>query len=207
MTTRETILTELKKHGETRADDLAQPLKLTPMAVRQHLYQLQAEGVVTCVSKPVGRGRPAKLWKLTPKSDIYFPDAHRELSLDMLESIRAVMGEDGLNKLVAHRANKQLNRYQEIIKNSPNLNDKLDKLAAERCREGYMAEVAKAEENSFLLLENHCPICEAAKICSGLCAKELSVFSDLLENEATIERYEHLLSGGRRCAYKITPRP
>jgi len=205
MTTRETILTELKKHGECRADDLALPLKLTPMAVRQHLYQMQDEGVVDCISKPAGRGRPAKLWRLTAKSDIYFPDTHRELSLDILESVRELMGDTGLTKLVEHRANKQLSHYQALTKDCSTLEETLNKLAAERCREGYMAEVVVRNDKSLLLLENHCPICEAAKVCSGLCAKELSVFSDLLAKEATVERSEHLLSGGRRCIYKVTP--
>ncbi|WP_417449017.1 helix-turn-helix transcriptional regulator [Kordiimonas sp.] len=205
-TTRETILTELKRRGDARADELAKTLDLTPMAVRQHLYQLQDEGAVACCVTPTpsGRGRPAKHWELTEKADVYFPDAHRELSLDLIESIKAVMGDEALDKLVSHRTIKQGERYRAAFEGTGNsLRDKLDVIAKERTREGYMAEVQEADNGDLLLLENHCPVCEAAKVCSGLCSKELKLFQDLVKNEATVEREEHMLKGARRCAYRV----
>ncbi|TNE60641.1 MAG: HTH domain-containing protein [Alphaproteobacteria bacterium] len=206
MNTRETILTELKRRGNARADELAKALSLTAMAVRQHLYQMQEEGVVTCCAEATpGRGRPAKHWELTQKADVYFPDTHRDLSLDIIDSIRATLGEDGLNALIEHRTGKQKARYDTAMNGAHTLRARLDILAAERVREGYMAEVTEAEDGSLLLLENHCPICEAAKACSGLCRQELSLFRDLLADEGMVERTEHALSGGRRCAYRISP--
>ncbi|WP_262691540.1 helix-turn-helix transcriptional regulator [Kordiimonas aestuarii] len=208
-TTRETILTELKRRGHARADDLATTLDLTPMAVRQHLYQLQDEGAVTCCATPTpsGRGRPAKHWELTEKADVYFPDAHRELSLDLIESIRSVMGDDALDKLVTHRTVKQGERYRAAFGGaSATLMGKLQAIARERSREGYMAEVQEAENGDLLLLENHCPVCEAAKVCSGLCNKELKLFQDLVKDDATVEREEHMLTGARRCAYRVHPK-
>ncbi|MFC4347732.1 helix-turn-helix transcriptional regulator [Kordiimonas lipolytica] len=204
-TTREIILTELKRTGACRADDMAEKLELTPMAIRQHLYQLRDEGAVVCRSKPQGRGRPAKMWELTEKADVYFPDAHRDLSLDLLESMRDLFGEDGLAKLVNHRTAKQKTRYEHSLEGKRDLKARLKALAAERAREGYMAETVE-KDGALFLLENHCPICEAAKACSGLCGKELTLFKELLANEAEVERTEHLLSGGKRCAYKITPK-
>lgn len=204
LTTRETILNALKTKGETRADDLAEPLGLTAMAVRQHLYQLQEEGAVTCISKPLGRGRPAKLWTLTPKADVYFQDTHRDLSLDLIEGIRSVMGEDALDQLIEYRAGKQLEQYREATADSSGLREKLERLATERSKEGYMADVAEDNDGSLLLIENHCPICEAAKACSGICAKELDVFQLLMQEEATVERSSHILKGARRCAYRVT---
>ncbi len=205
-TTREIILNELKKRGQARADDLAGVLGVTPMAVRQHLYQLQEEGAVICCSVPQGRGRPAKLWELTQKADIYFQDAHRDLSLDLIDSMRTLFGDDGLEKLVSHRTEKQQARYTDAASDKKTLQSRLETLAEERSKEGYMAEVVVQEDGVLLLLENHCPICEAAKACSGLCSKELSMFQNIFSGEAAIERTEHLLKGGRRCAYKVTPK-
>lgn len=202
-TTRETILTELKRQGAARADDLAAQLELTPMAIRQHLYQLQEEGAVVCNSKPQGRGRPAKLWELTAKADVYFQDAHRDLSLDLIDSMRTLFGEEGLERLVTHRTVKQQKRYEDASASKSTLKERLQSLAAERSKEGYMAEVQDGEDGALLLLENHCPICEAAKACSGLCTKELGMFRNMFEGEAEITRVEHVLSGGKRCAYKV----
>ncbi|WP_286828541.1 MULTISPECIES: helix-turn-helix transcriptional regulator [Kordiimonas] len=204
-TTREIILTELKRVGACRADDLAEKLELTPMAIRQHLYQLRDEGAVVCCAKPQGRGRPAKMWELTEKADVYFPDAHRDLSLDLIDSMKDLFGPEGLERLVDHRTLKQKSRYEASFAGKATLQDRLKALAKERANEGYMAEAVE-KDGTLFLLENHCPICEAAKACSGLCGKELSLFKELLADEAEVERTEHLLSGGKRCAYKITPK-
>ena len=51
------------------------------MAVRQHLYALQNEKLVTAEERPVPLGRPAKHWTLTPEADRLFPDAYAELSV------------------------------------------------------------------------------------------------------------------------------
>lgn len=204
-TTREIILTELKRVGACRADDLAEKLNLTPMAIRQHLYQLRDEGAAICRTKPQGRGRPAKMWELTEKADVYFPDAHRDLSLDLIDSMRDLFGPDGLERLVDHRTAKQKSRYAAMLKDKTDLKSRLTALAIERVNEGYMAEMVE-KDGALFLLENHCPICEAAKACSGLCSKELVLFKELLANDAEVERTEHLLSGAKRCAYKITPK-
>jgi predicted ArsR family transcriptional regulator len=65
-----------------------------------------------------------------------------------------------------------------------------------------MAE-ARSDGRDWLLIENHCPICSAAKACTGLCANELKVFADVLGKGATVTREEHILAGARRCVYRV----
>ncbi|UTW57540.1 transcriptional regulator [Kordiimonas sp. SCSIO 12603] len=203
MSTRETILKELKIKGKARADELSEPLNLTAMAVRQHLYQLQEEGAVECISVASGRGRPAKYWRLTEKSNVYFQDAHRDLSLDLISGIRDVLGGDALLQLLDHRSTKQEKTYKEAMAEADDLSEKLVALAKARSSEGYMADVT-TEDGDLLFIENHCPICEAAKSCSGICSQELQLFQKLFEDEAFVERSEHIVAGARRCAYKVS---
>jgi predicted ArsR family transcriptional regulator len=66
-----------------------------------------------------------------------------------------------------------------------------------------MAEVQQTANEDFLLIENHCPICRAAQACTGLCDSELKVFRKALGKDTKVERIEHLLSGERRCVYRI----
>lgn len=204
MTTRETILSELKSRGPSRADDLAKPLNLTAMAVRQHLYMLQEEGAVEALSVAEGRGRPAKKWQLTKKADVYFPDAHRDLSLDIIDSIRAVFGEEAMDQLIDHRCDKQYSAYKSQIPHG-DIKARLKAIAKLRTNEGYMAESVEEDDGTYMLLENHCPICEAARACSGLCKKELDLFKSLLP-DASVERTDHILNGARRCAYRVVPK-
>lgn len=57
-------------------------------------------------------------------------------------------------------------------------------------------------DGSYALIENHCPICTAARACTGLCAAELDVFRAVLGPRMSLERTEHIVSGARRCVYR-----
>jgi predicted ArsR family transcriptional regulator len=61
-------------------------------------------------------------------------------------------------------------------------------------------------DGRFLLIENHCPICAAAKTCQGFCRSELELFQAAFGADMSVTRQEHLLSGGRRCVYRIARR-
>ncbi len=83
------------------------------------------------------------------------------------------------------------------------LKKRLEALAAQRTAEGYMAEALEQDDGSLLLVEHHCPICEAARSCTGLCSTELDVFRRTLGKKVRVERVRHLLSGSDRCAYRV----
>ena len=69
--------------------------------------------------------------------------------------------------------------------------------------------MARAEKHGreWLLIEDHCPICAAASTCQGFCRSELALFRRCLGEEAEVDRSEHLLSGARRCVYRVRARP
>ena len=79
---------------------------------------------------------------------------------------------------------------------------KVKTLAKIREAEGYMAEVEQVE-GGFLLHENHCPICVAATSCQGFCKSELRLFQEVLGEQAEVKRESHIVSGARRCTYRI----
>jgi predicted ArsR family transcriptional regulator len=70
-----------------------------------------------------------------------------------------------------------------------------------------MAEVVAERDGAFLLIENHCPVCDAARVCTGLCSGELDVFRKVLGPRVEVEREEHILDGSRRCAYRVRRGP
>ncbi len=203
MRTRRAILELLKSDGPTEAKTMAKSLKISAMAVRQHLYELRDQKLVTFQEDSSGVGRPAKHWKLTLDADKFFPNGHADLAVNLIETLRTSFGQKGIDKLIKLRSKEQISDYKNRIPHNASLKKKLDHLAEIRTEEGYMAEVQNKGDNSFLLIENHCPICSAATACTGLCAAELSVFQSVLGKESNIERTEHILSGARRCAYRI----
>lgn len=194
----------LKQAGSLNAEALAARLHITAMAVRQHLYALQDEKLVTYQEEPRPMGRPAKMWQLTAAADRLFPDGYAELTLSLLNSVKQAFGETGLDRLLEVRTQQQIADYSQQMQGARSLKQRLNKLAEMRTNEGYMAEVQTHADGTFLLVENHCPICAAATACTGLCAKELETFQAVLGDGARIQRVEHIIAGERRCAYEIT---
>jgi predicted ArsR family transcriptional regulator len=202
--TRKAIVTLLKQHGPMDAVTLASKLSLTGMAVRQHLYELQNQQVVEYEEEARPMGRPAKIWRLTAQANRWFPNGYLQLSVDLLISIRASFGEEGLGRVLEDHKFGQKKRYQEHLSDATNLKDKLQRLSNIRMNEGYFAEVQEQEDGSTLFVQKHCPIMDAAAVCSGICRNELELFQLVLGDGVTVERVEHLLSGGSRCAFRIT---
>jgi predicted ArsR family transcriptional regulator len=201
------ILYLLKSKGPQRAAQLAKRLGVTAMAVRQHLYGFARDGLVESADQRRPVGRPARVWRLTERAAARFPESHAELTLEMIAAMRATFGEESLDRLLAARTRLQLRAHRERIRaaSDGSLESRVRVLAAIRREQGYMAESTACADGSFLLRENHCPICVAARSCQGLCREELGLFRALLGKRAKVERTDHVLAGASRCAYVITP--
>ena len=204
--TRRVIIGRLKRDGPQDAQSIAEDLGVTAMAVRQHLYALSKEKLVTFETEARSIGRPAKLWRLTSEADRFFPDGHAELTVGLIGALGSTFGSQGMERLLAARTKAQIKAYRSQIPRDASLRRRLNALAKIRTREGYMAEVLRSEEGDLLFVENHCPICAAATACTGLCDSELDVFQAVLGRGAQITRDEHIIAGARRCAYRVAER-
>ena len=111
-----------------------------------------------------------------------------------------------MDKLISDREQQTERAYGAALEGHDDLEARVSELAAIRSREGYMAEWERLDDGTYLLAENHCPICAAATECQGLCRAELLVFQSVLGPEVHVERAEHILAGARRCAYRISPK-
>ncbi len=204
---RQRVLEILKLEEPATAAGLAAQLGLTEAAVRQHLGALEGDGIVAANATTAERpGRPAARWSLTDVGRRTFPDRHGELTVQLVDAIRDALGDDGLTRVIDARTDEQLRVYRRVLGDAdPSLHARVAALATQRTAEGYMAEVVETDDG-YLLVEHHCPICDAAKSCLGFCSAELRLFSEALGDDVTVERTEHLLAEGRRCTYRIEPR-
>lgn len=194
----------LKMQGSQSTAQLADQLSISVPGVRQHLQNLAEQGLVESTQAPNGVGRPAQRWTLCDAAQARFPDTHAEMTVELIDSIRDALGEQALDAVVEHRYQQTGKRYRRALEG---LNDasRLARLAELRSDEGYMAELIR-DGDGWLLLENHCPICAAAQSCQNFCRGELALFQSIAGDQLSVEREEYLLSGARRCAYRITPR-
>lgn len=203
MKTTNKIIQLLKIHGAMTAKSLATELDLTTMGIRQHLQMLEQEEQVVFEDKKATRGRPTRYWSLTTKSNDHFANGHEELTVQLIDSVKTIFGDEGLEKLISHREQVTFDLYQKTLDSYSTLAEKLTALAKLRSQEGYMATI-ETIENEFWLMENHCPICAAATQCQNFCRSELQIFQQLFKDMAIVKREEHIVEGARRCAYKIS---
>jgi predicted ArsR family transcriptional regulator len=198
------LVERLKRVDSATAGELAAAFELTDTAVRQHLEQLQELGLVRRTDgAAAGRGRPAARWQLTAAAAGMFPDRHVDLTLELISSIRAELGDDALDRVIDSRARRQAEQYRTQL-GTGTVAVRLRRLAAQRSAEGYVAEVLD-DGDDLVLVEHHCPICSAAESCTSLCRSELEVFQHALGDDVVVRREQHVLAGDQRCAYRVSP--
>nr|WP_315030260.1 metalloregulator ArsR/SmtB family transcription factor [uncultured Chryseobacterium sp.] len=197
------ILMFIKMRGEVTSLVISEELSITKEGARKHLLNLAQEGMIQPIVKSEGVGRPSTYYTLTEKGMSQFPDTHAEVTVQLLQSVKSLLGENALDLLITDREKNTHDRYEKTLSKAKSLEQRLDALAEIRSKEGYMAEWKK-DGKDYFLIENHCPICAAATECQGFCRAELSNFQSLIGKDYQVERVDHIISGGQRCVYKIT---
>ncbi|WP_395020681.1 helix-turn-helix transcriptional regulator [Dongia sp.] len=200
------VLHALKSAGPQTAEALGRKLGMTAVGARQHLARLLEEELVEAVDQSEGVGRPKRIWSLTEAGHARFPDNHAGLTLELITAIRKTGGEAMLDSVIGAREKAALSTYRRALDGAASLKEKVKRLARIRSEEGYMATTAPGGEGVLLLIENHCPICVAAKACQGFCRSELALFREALGRDVSVERDEHIVAGARRCVYRISAR-
>lgn len=205
MNTAEHMLHLLKTRGPQTAQQLAALLELTSMGARRQLEAAEEKGLVSFDDVADKVGRPSRRWLLTESGHARFPDRHADLTLQLIAQARELFGEEGLERLIVARERSGEAQYRAAIGDATDMATRAAALARARDAEGYMANTEPQPDGSVLLVENHCPICAAARACQNFCRSELALFQRVLGPGCTVGRSEHLLAGARRCVYVIKP--
>lgn len=200
-TTRQTILSLIKRRGPMTVQELSRSLEITPMGVRQHLAILERDGFVCSNGVRRGQGRPSRVYALTPKGDAIFPRTYEQVAVSLLEDIRTLDGEAKLAALLEHRRKRQLEQYRAAMAGKE-FAEKVAILARLRDEEGYLAEHRQEDKDTFALVEHHCPIRSVAEACHLVCSCEMALFAEALEAE--VVRTHHIVAGAPECRYVLT---
>lgn len=202
---RREILHRLKLDGPRSATQLSEASGFTYVAIKKQLGVLEAEGLVEGREGPPSVGRPCRVWELTPLGNGCFHDAHGEMLARVVLGVREVYGEEGLRRVLARVLDCSLGKQLLGPYRDRPLRERLALLAKLRGGQGYMPEVVEHPGGSFTFAENHCPVARLASSSEQVCACELQIFREFLD-QADVVRTEHLVAGDRRCAYAVTPR-
>ena len=203
--TKQDILHHLLKQGQATAHDLAEQLQLTPQAIRRHLKDLTAEGLILHQVLQVGIGRPNHLYELSQQGRSQFPDRYDDFAVALLGTLAETVGHDQVTSILRKQWERKAIDYREQLGNRP-LHERVTKLMELRQAEGYMAECHPGDPQAatlqFVLTEYHCAISHIAASFPSVCGHELEMFAIALP-DCQVDRTHWLVDGEHRCGYLI----
>lgn len=201
--TRRRILTLLKEKRELTADELADLLGISAVAVRRHLTKLERDQLVSYKEVQRGMGRPSFVYQLGEAADSFFPRRYEELVLDILTKVKDLYGPEAVENIFQLRSEQIIERYRHQV-NGKSLEIRLEQLTRLREADGYMSSWETESQDTFILREANCPIMHAAEECGSACNQDQIILENLLEAEVT--RVGHLMTGDNACCYKVRPK-
>lgn len=201
--TRRKILTLLKENGALTADELADSLGISAVAVRRHLTKLERDNLVAYEEVQRGMGRPSFVYQLGEAASGFFPRRYDELAVTVLETIEELYGRDAIDAVFRMRSEHVLASYRTKV-NGKTLDTRLDQLTKLREADGYMSTWITNGDGTFILREANCPIVHVAEGCGSACDYDQALLTDILE--AQVIRKTHLASGDGACTYEIIPK-
>lgn len=201
--TRRQILIALKHNGGMTADELAQQLDISAVAVRRHLGNLERDRLVEHEQVRRAVGRPGFVYHLSEPATLLFPSSYHHLAAQVLKAVTGMFGQEAVD-LIFEQRRVEMERLYGARMNGHNLRERLARLAELRTEEGYMATWEEKDDGSFVLHQHHCPIIWVAEYCGPACLEEVTMVSDLLD--ADVVRHSHQVAGDATCSYEIRPR-
>jgi len=212
--TRARIARLILEHGPASAAGLSGRLGLTPAAVRRHLDNLLADGMIEarearCYGSR-GRGRPARLFAITDAGRSVFEQAYDDLATSALRFLAERAGPGAVAEFARRQVADLESRYRPVVDAAPAAL-RVQALAEALSADGYAAsasaapaavqgdgEVVGGEE----LCQHHCPVAHVAAEFPQLCEAETEAFGRLLGTP--VQRLATISRGDGICTTHVT---
>jgi predicted ArsR family transcriptional regulator len=193
------VVQTILQNGPSTAADLARLLDLTPAAVRRHLDHLVEEGTVAAAEQRVygtrGRGRPARVFRLTESGRDGLDHQYDDLAVDALRFLSETQGEEAVVAFARRRVAFIEDDYAEVTAARPDL-DPAEALAEVLTRGGYAAGVREIPIGDQLC-QQHCPVAHVATEFPQLCEAETEAFGKVLGRH--VQRLATIAHGDGVC--------
>jgi len=208
-TTKQQILTLLKRTGSATVEEAAGALAVASMTARQHLVGLERDGLIESEKVRRATGRPHYLYKLTPKGDEAFPRRYDVLAQLLLDEVGALHADDILplspqekRSLVIQRcADRLADRYNLQVASRP-LPERVAAAADLLHAIGGFAEWYETGEG-FEIRDYNCIFARIASDSESGCEWHVRLLTRLLDHPVTHEVFSN--GAVRCCRYLINP--
>jgi len=215
--TRGRIARLILENGPATAAGLSARLGLTPAAVRRHLDNLLADGMIEArMARSYGsrgRGRPAKVFAITDAGRSAFEHGYDDLASSALQFLAELAGPGAVAQFARRQVAELERRYRPAVEAAPP-GERVQALAAALSADGYAACVSVApvpareehrggeHQRGEQLCQHHCPVAHVAEQYPELCEAETEAFGRLLGTP--VRRLATIAHGEGICTTHVT---
>jgi len=209
--TRARIARLILENGPATAAELSGRLGRTPAAIRRHLDNLLAEGMIEarearCYGSR-GRGRPARLFAITDAGRSAFEHAYDDLATSALRFLAETAGPGAVAEFARRKVADLESRYRPVVDAAPP-GRRVQALAEALSADGYAASASAApaavhgDAGGEELCQHHCPVAHVAAEFPQLCEAETEAFGRLLGTP--VQRLATISRGDGICTTHVT---
>jgi len=215
--------------GPATAATLSGRLGLTPAAIRRHLENLIADGMIEMRTARSygnrGRGRPAKVFVITDAGRSAFEHTYDDLATSALRFIEQTAGPEAVAEFARRQVSELERRYAALLakagpggaegsgaERKSGLAARVQALAEALSADGYAAAAGPAPaiggtntglaDNGAQICQHHCPVAHVAAEFPQLCEAETEAFGRLLD--APVRRLATIAHGDGICTTHVT---
>jgi DeoR family suf operon transcriptional repressor len=193
------ILLEVKKAQPITAKELGELFGVSANAVRRHLKELEAEGLVVYGREQRGTGAPTFAYRLTDDGEALFPKQYEQALTRLIGRVVESGGRDAAVAVVAEQY-ADLRRRLDSAGGEETPVDRLKMVAGVMEEAGFMTE-SKEQDGEIRLSVHNCVLHAVANCLPEVCDTELQFLKDVLG--ADVERRTHIMGGCNACEYSI----
>jgi predicted ArsR family transcriptional regulator len=197
-------LAELKCSGELPVSELSRRLEISYMAAKQHCEALKKLGYLERTRAPRREvGRPEIFYRLTPKADGLFPEAGVAFSLELLDHLQALFGENAPERLLFQHFQRQQQRWSPRLAKARSLIEKATLLTDLREQAGCLARCKYDPEKGLRIEEFHHPLRPIFAKFPHAIGMELRMLEALLGTRVTRREIAGGRHGPARVDYEV----
>ena len=201
--TRDIILRTLRARGKCSVSELAEASQVSPVSVRHHLANLQAENLVAVENERHGVGRPRQLFSLTEAGLDLFPSRYVQLTNRLLDEIKGSIPTGKVEQLFTGVASTMAADVARRLEGLP-LEQRLARTVELLAEEGFDAQIER-QEGRILIWELSCPYFRIGRQHPEVCTVDQAFIAAALS--LPVERVACQLQGADACAFAVALEP
>jgi len=206
--TRREIVRLLLESGSITAAEISGKLGISAAGIRRHLDVLvdggDAESIPAAPWQHMGRGRPARRYRLTAAGRAKLDHAYDDLASAAMRQLREIGGDDAVRAFARRRIDTILAGVAPVSEpDDAAVEGTAEQVADALSRAGYATTTTRVGGpiQGIQICQHHCPVSHVAEEFPELCEAEKQAISEVLGTH--VQRLASLANGDCACTTHV----